>query len=302
MKQLQQLFILAALGSMGWLLYKQGLQISSLQLSVAVGPMLLASLGLVVLFFLDALGWHLILKALGRNPPVLASIRIWMVSSIARYLPGGIWSYTTRAGMSKSQDIGLACSTLGLYLETLMLTASSLAIGLPALLAANGLDINIWMAVAAWLVLGLGMHPGCLRLLHYLPGRIGKVFSRVQLPSVGQLFRLYLFYLAFWCLFCTCFVLFVQSIIPLPPELWLVTGSVLSLSFFIGFVVVFVPGGIGIREGAIYFLLSPHIPAAAALLIAISSRLWIMSGELIALSLTELLYRRYSQRPNGEHG
>ncbi|MGQ0656506.1 MAG: lysylphosphatidylglycerol synthase domain-containing protein [Chromatiales bacterium] len=277
--------IVLSLAFMLWLLVDQWSKIRNLNLEVRPAMMAAALIALVVLFFLDAYGWHLILRSLGPRPEAPSSIRIWMVSALTRYLPGGVWGYLSRAAMCTERGIPLVTSSLSLYLETLLLTASSLAVGFPALLSATGFPIDPTTAGLLWLVLGLLLHPKAIALTRHLPGRPGRVLAATSLPSQLQTLSLYLYYLAFWTAFGAVFVCFVLSLYPLSPSSWVPVGASISMSFLVGFITVFVPGGIGVRESVLYLLLLPFMPPAACLLISIGSRLWIMAGEAISVGI-----------------
>lgn len=290
--------LLVSLGFMTWLLYQQWGRIRALQLHVDPAMMAIAVAGLIVLFFLDAYGWHLIMRALGHRAKAPQNIRIWMVSSLARYLPGGVWGYLSRAALCSEQGIPLVSSSLGLYLETLLLMASSLAVGFPALMFVSGLPINPLSATLFWIGLSLLMHPRIVALTRYLPGRPGKLFASVSLPSARRTFLLYVYYLVFWILFGAVFVCFVHAIYPLPIQAWIPVGASFSMSFLVGFIFVFVPGGIGIREGLLYILLLPFLPPAASLIVSVGSRIWVILGEGIAVALAVALFRA----PRSESG
>jgi uncharacterized membrane protein YbhN (UPF0104 family) len=57
------------------------------------------------------------------------------------------------------------------------------------------------------------------------------------------------------------------------------TGA-FAFSLTIGFLAVFVPGGLGVREGILVLLLSLYFPLPVATLISIFSRLYISVVEL----------------------
>lgn len=278
-------FVLVSLLCMAWLLIDQWAKIRNLELTVRPGLMAVAVIALVALFLLDAFGWHLILRALGQQPDARSSIRIWLVSSLTRYLPGGVWGYLSRAAMCSERGIPLVTSSLSLYLETLLLSASSLAAGIPSLLFATGLPINLPSAVGLWLALSLLLHPRVIALLRHVPGQPGRLLATATLPRNSRMLMLYLYYLAFWAAFGAAFVCFVAALHPLPVNAWIPVGASISMSFLIGFIAVFVPGGIGVRESVLYLLLLPFLPPAACLLISIGSRLWIMVGEAIAVGV-----------------
>ena len=287
--------LLTALGFMVGLLYDQWNRIRALDLEVRPGMMAAASLALIVLFFLDAFGWHLILRALGHEPEASQSIRVWMVSSLTRYLPGGVWGYLSRAALCAEQGIPLTSSGLGLYLETLLLMSSSFAVGFPAILFATGLPLSPLTAAAIWIGVSLLMHPRVIALTRRLPGRSGKLLDSVALPSARVMLCLYFYYLVFWILFGAIFVCFVLALYPLPPQAWLAVGASLSMSFLVGFIAVIVPSGIGVRESVLYALLLPFIPHAASLLVSVTSRFWVMVGEGISVALAVTLLRARSR-------
>jgi hypothetical protein len=290
--QWKSLIFSVALLFMGWLVYTQWSQIRQLELHPDSFTMSLAVAVLVAIFFADAYGWHLILRAMGYEHQASQNVRIWMLSSLTRYLPGGVWGYVSRAAMCSEQGIPLAASGLGLYLETLMLMGTSLAVGFPALLSATGITLNPATAVTIWMAMGLLVHPKILSMLRRLPGRPGQLFAAEQLPSGGRMLRLYFYYLAFWVIFGATFVGFVLALYPLPTQAWITVGSSFSLSFLIGFVVLFAPSGIGVRESALYVLLLPFLPPAACLLITATSRLWLMLGEALAVAITLACLRK----------
>ena len=281
-----------ALVFMAWLVVDHWNQIKLLNVTLRY-DFLIGSLGvLVVLFFLDALGWHLILRSMGYQLDPARIVMIWMVSSLSRYIPGGVWSYFSRASMARDAGIKWTCCSISMYLETLLLTASSCAVGVPALLYISGLPVRVVDSVIVIVVLGLLLHPKVIKLGKYIPGRFGKVFEAMRLPSIRHTIMLYLYYVTFWCLFGLTFIGFVSAICEVPMDLWLPIGSSLALGFFVGFVMIFIPGGIGIRESVIYALCLAVFSPSEAVLIAISSRLWIMAGEFVSVLLAVVFFQR----------
>lgn len=273
------------------LLYQQSHKISELHLNLSA-PLLLSGISAVtILFILNAYGWVLILRILDYHPSTFRAIRIWMVSSIVRYIPGGVWSYISRAEQIHHEKVNLATFSVSLWLETIFVASSSLAVGFPALLQASGLKLSPWYMVGMFFLLSLGVHPKILSLLSFIPGRIGLAFSKVKLPNVMHIFAIYCYYCLFWFLFGAVFVYVVNMITPLDYRSWLPVGSSLALGFFAGFIVLFIPSGIGVREATLYYLLIPHMSENQAMVIAISSRLWIMTGEVLSLLLIEILFR-----------
>jgi uncharacterized membrane protein YbhN (UPF0104 family) len=64
------------------------------------------------------------------------------------------------------------------------------------------------------------------------------------------------------------------------------------MGFFLGFIAIIFPGGVGVRESALYALLLPVLPAPVSLAIAAGSRLWTMFGEAVSLGAIVLVEHR----------
>lgn len=288
---LPRLLVVLCLALMVAAVAAQWREIRALEWRIDGAGLAVSLAALVVIFFLDAWGWHLTLRALGARIGALASIRVWMVSSLARYLPGGVWSYASRVYLAREAGVDGARAGLSLYLESLLLMAGSLAVGLPSLGAASGLPFGPAGAILLLLLVSLLMHPRAVGLLRRIPGRVGRALAGVELPTTARSFGLYAYYVAFWAAFSGVFFLFVRAILPVPPEAWLPVATSLAMGFLIGFVLLFVPGGLGVREGAMYLLLLPFLSPAESLVISIGSRLWLMAGEALSLALVWLLFR-----------
>lgn len=285
MRKTELAFLLLAIVFMAVVFFDQWASISASDWDFNFPLLAISILLLIAVFIFDALGWHFILLTTGCRLPVRVSIRIWMISSIARYIPGGIWAYTGRAAMAKKHGVQLAAVSMSLYLETILLITSAVAVGFPALIMFSGYDISFFQALIIWLLLSLLLHPRALSLLKRLPSQAGAAMRDIKFPTFRSIAGLYLYYIVLWIVFCGTFVCFIESMYPIDSNHWLYAGSVLAISFAVGFIVVIAPGGIGVRESAIYLLLQGILPAPACLVIAITSRLWVMTGELISLGV-----------------
>jgi uncharacterized membrane protein YbhN (UPF0104 family) len=83
----------------------------------------------------------------------------------------------------------------------------------------------------------------------------------------------------FWLLFGFSFRQLAVAIHPEAQALsWIEASSIFALAWCAGFVVVFVPAGIGVREGVLTLLLAGFMPAGAALSLALLARLaWLIA-------------------------
>jgi len=95
-----------------------------------------------------------------------------------------------------------------------------------------------------------------------------------------------------WILLGGAFALFVIAFYPdAGSHLRYVAGTV-AVSYLGGYMAFFAPAGIGVREGLMGVLLADIMPAPAALVISLASRLWFTAVELLPLLTIPLLRER----------
>ena len=71
------------------------------------------------------------------------------------------------------------------------------------------------------------------------------------------------------------------------------------MGYLIGFVVPFLPGGLGAREGALVAVLASRYGAGAATGISLATRLAVTLGEALAVCLIWLVYLAARALPGG---
>lgn len=267
-------------------------------LRAADAALLLALLPAATLLTLMApSGWHLILRALGSPLRWAESTEIWMVSAVARFVPGGIWSFAGRFALTAKSGVSTRLTGVSLYIETALIALTSFAAGIPALLIKYSAPTWMGFALLAGAVL-LGL------LLPHSLGATGK-WRRTEpvLPSASgfdrpwRLCGLGVFYLAYWVLWGAVLALFASAFQPMPAQQVLYVVSSFALAYCAGFVVLVVPGGLGIREGVLFTLLTEVFTPASALAISVSLRLWMIAAEIPALLIALALAQRARSRP-----
>jgi uncharacterized membrane protein YbhN (UPF0104 family) len=83
------------------------------------------------------------------------------------------------------------------------------------------------------------------------------------------------------------FYLFVDSVFPVSLQYILFLTGALAFSSTLGLIALFAPSGLGVREGALVYLLSSIIPIPIAIIISILTRLWM---TLIETGLIGVVY------------
>jgi uncharacterized membrane protein YbhN (UPF0104 family) len=188
------------------------------------------------------------------------------LSQLAKYLPGGIWHFVGRAGYYHADGLPLRAVTQAMIVENLWLVFSAFMTGVSSLLLyyAGGWRLAVALAgliAAWWAVLWL------IRLRFS-----GQRDWRASLGTLG-------FQMLIWALVGA-------SLWALLPSLdgWRSGGLAIGafcMSWVIGYLALFAPGGIGVREAAMTALLVPVLPAQDALLYAAIHRFLWVAAELI---------------------
>ena len=75
---------------------------------------------------------------------------------------------------------------------------------------------------------------------------------------------------------------------PNVSPVWLT--AVYSFAWLLGFLVPLLPGGLGLRDGALIALLASRIGAVPATAVALALRVAATFGELLAIAVTEAVY------------
>jgi glycosyltransferase 2 family protein len=258
----------------------------ALSLDVAIPaprPLLLglSVLLLVFCFGLAARFWGLMVAELGEpDPGWLSSIRIVMTANLGRYIPGKVWQVAGLALLSRRQGIPATVGTAAALLGQLFHLAGAMVVG-TAVLAGPG--PGVWggrVALVLFLLfVVLASIPPVLQKALALGYRFAGL-DPSSAPRPGVLFgpRWVLLHTLVWIGYGLAFSLLVMGLG--------LEGAVPSLiatfsaAYLIGYLAIFAPAGIGVREGVLIALLQPAL-GGAAVGVAILARVWMTVVELL---------------------
>lgn len=230
--------------------------------------------------------WRRTLRACGARLGFGESSRIWNVSNLGKYVPGKIWQVTAMTMMLQRRGVPLATSSGAAVVVTL----ANLMVGfsIVLVLGASTLDVvpgganTIAVAVALGAV-GLLAAPALVPRLSVAAGRmLRRDVPAVAMPATAIWWSVAGCGVA-WVLYGVAFQLFVVGVLgeargTLSSYVVVYTGS-----YLIGYVALFVPGGLGVRELALTASLPAFGLATApeAVLVTVASRLWLTALELL---------------------
>ncbi len=257
----------------------------------------LAFAGMLCLIYrlLNAAAWGGVLRAVGQPIGARLAARMWIRAEACRWLPGSLWSYGSRMVLSTRAGIPSLIVGAAMALE-LALTLSSwavlgivgglicgLAVDLPVRLPVLLLILSSFLTVVVLLTLVPRKQDWLCNKLQGVSRRfclLGQVRPRARIA--GSVFVLYsllgLFNgLAFW--------LVLQGIAPEANVPLLAAIAANALAWLIGFLAIFAPAGLGVREGVLVLLLAPWLPWELGMVAAGCWRLLQIASELGCLGL-----------------
>jgi uncharacterized membrane protein YbhN (UPF0104 family) len=245
-------------------------------------------------FLLSTHLWRLLLRQMQTPLSYPQALNLIGTSQLGKYLPGGIWMIASRVYTAEKEELSKANILLGSLVEQeftflVALVLSIVFLGFQGpLLKLDFTSLNIICLAAAALLL----NPYSLEIFM----RWGKKLLRSQAAEWKIGLRLYFImvsgYALCWMLQGLGFFLMLKSFAG-AEFFWLKkTMGVYFLSWLIGFVAIFAPGGLGVREATMAVLLQGLYPTGLAVTISLVSRIWSTLQELILAGMGVLVRNR----------
>lgn len=224
--------------------------------------------------------WRIVLRAIsGHELRFSAAYRILTLANLGKYIPGKIWTVSGMVYLVGLEGVPAKPALVSSALHQ----AFTLIPG--AAFATSILGIGIWGTVSPWAV-GIGMALGILLLypplFRWMMNLALRVFGREPITfelSFARAFGLFWFYVAAWVLYGASFWC-MNAGIGLPDAPFWPVSAAYCAAYIVGFVALFAPGGLGVREGVLAVVLAPYLPAGLAVAVAVVSRFWMTLVEL----------------------
>lgn len=225
--------------------------------------------------------WGRIVVDLGGPPiPLLDSIRMFMVANLGRYLPGKLWQIAGLAMLSRSRGVPASTSTGAAILGQGIALVAATLVGVGALVW-GPIEIRRWGLPGA----GVVAAAAAVGLLPPVFGRVSALWFRIARqeapPTLGSVHavRWLGLYVANWALYAFSFWLLAASfgycggVVPV--------GSAFAAAYVLGYLMIFAPAGVGVREGFLVAFLTPLFGAGPSAALALIARVWTTVVELI---------------------
>mgnify|MGYP002777894663 CR=1 FL=1 len=239
---------------LGLTLHQHWQQVATIDLGERAGINLGLALGITLLAHLWAgWVWGRVLWLLNCPVPSAWAVRTYLITNIAKYLPGNVFHFYGRVLQAQTLGVPVAAATLSVILEPVLMAVAALSLGLLY-------TANTGVTIAGLSVMLIGLHPRVLNpLLGYLLQR--KLRSSqaegsnppLQLkhyptqPLLGELL--------FLGLRCLGFLFTVNAVTALEWRGIAHLVGAFSLSWLLGLITPGAPGGLGVFEVSLITLL-----------------------------------------------
>ena len=254
--------------------------------------LLLSTFIFVFSYFIQIWAWYLITLKLGIAISLSETLWSWFYSQLGKYLPGKIWLLLSRFYFYESKGKSKKAISIALYLETVTIMMAAGLIFLAALALFKEVrpfysGNQLWWLSSLFILAFISIHP---RILQKILSWVLIKFRREPLSlsiSYSEVLWILLICILAWVIGGIGFYLFIDSVYPVSSETILFLTGALAFSSILGLVAIFAPSGLGVREGALVYLLSYVMPEPVAVVISILTRIWM---TLIEIGLIGVIY------------
>ncbi len=222
------------------------------------------------------------------------AFRLFHLANITRYLPGRIWGYVriltlserfgfskTAVGVSLTLHVGIE-TTVGGFIALSLIFSKELQDTVQVLVSKISGHAVILVLVCIGILAGLMLFPSVSKhTQQYL-----KALRETGKPLFQKSFRMqwiYIFtgHVLLWFCQVFAFFLFVKSLVFVDWKYIGVLSACYAFAWIVGFLSFLTPGGLGVREGLLSFLLANYMSLTQATLIALICRVWMLSAEIV---------------------
>jgi uncharacterized membrane protein YbhN (UPF0104 family) len=281
---------------------------------LSVASLVLAAASALLSVLGQMLCWRELLADLGNRLPLAQAGRVFFLGQLGKYLPGSVWPVVAQMELARDLRVPRARTATTVLLFMLLNVVSAVAVAgvvLPLSLGPDTIDPaeagSHWAWIGRWhwafvvlLVPLLVLHPAVLNRLTALGLRLTRrAAAETELTGIGVA-RAVGWTVAEWVAAGVMLAALLSGFgdaVSLP----LAIGA-FALAWGVGFVVIVVPAGAGVREAVLVVLLSGSVGHSTALAAALATRLLMTIADgAWALLLVPHALRARAARTGPDH-
>jgi uncharacterized membrane protein YbhN (UPF0104 family) len=254
----------------------------------------LACVAVAAYYLLFVLGWMRILSDWGIELSYPAALRAEMVSMLAKYVPGGVWTPAARVVAARRAGVtDGALVTASMLLEAGISAVAGVIVFVVSLAWVRGVDAPLAPLIVFGVVVAVLLHP---RVFRPLASKVLRRLGYHELPPLrgSTMGVLLVFYSGTWIVGGTGLWLLLRAVGAHPPVSSIVfLGGVSAVGAIVAVLSVFAPSGLGPREASMYGLMLAIAGQGAALGATVLNRVAITLVEVLLLVVGGVLLRTH---------
>jgi len=289
-----QLALLAVfLGSVGWAI-RGSFHAAGQDLRNA-DPVLfvLACVAVAAYYLVFVIGWMRILEDWGVHVTYPIALRAEMVSMLAKYVPGGVWTPAARVvAMRRAGVTDGALVTASMLVEAGLSAVAGVLVFAVSLAWVHGVNGPIVPIGVFGVVVAVLLQP---RVFRSLASRFLRRLGYRELPPLrtSTMMTLLFFYAGTWVIGGLGLWLLLRSVGAHPAASTVVfLGGTSAIGAIVAVLAFFAPSGLGVREGSMYGLMLAVTTSGAALGAIVLNRVAITLVEVLLLLVGGFVLRR----------
>ena len=251
-------------------------------------------------FIFDAITWMKTLQSMSYKLSFKNALISYGLSIFGKYIPGKIWLIAGRSAyISKKYDYSEKDLLVVSVITQLISLWVGLIFGITGLFFLEKFLLIGSIAILFWIILTIVIF---FKFPHrFFLSVINRIFKKkLDIPYISfkQLIKVIHWYILRWFILSLSFYLLVNGLTENSAELYI--GLAYPLAGTLALAVIFVPGGLGIREGLLVtFFKGSNFSLYVSTSISITSRLWFLIGEIF-IFITAVILSRLSKNTDND--
>ncbi len=282
------------LGALSWALRDVWKDAAPRLRNADVVDLALALVVLAAYYLVFILGWMRILVAYGIRIPYRVALQAEMLSMLAKYVPGGVWTPAARVVALRRfgvRDTPIVLASV--LLEAGLSALAGVGVFVVGLAFVDGVDAPLLPIAAFAVLIAVLLYPPIFRAV---ASRLLRPFGAHEVAGLPlrSAISLLAFYACTWPLGGLALFFLLRSVGGDPALASIpFLGGASAIGAIVAVLVVFAPSGLGVREASVYGLLLAVATPGVALGVIVLNRLAITVVEAALLLVGVLLIRAH---------
>lgn len=291
-----------AVALLTWAVASQWSDVSTAVAEMGWRPLALATLAAVAALGFNTMSWRAVMKSVGLEAAWPETASVFLVSQAGKYVPGAVWPVLAQAEFARAHGVSRARAMTGSLVAMAVGVVTAGVVGVAGLVWwAPGAIADYWWALVLVIGLAVLLVPAVLSRALVL---VLKLLRRdAPPPRIGAkaLLASAVWSVANWLALGVQAWILLDALTVDAEALWPLATGAFALAWLVGFLVVFAPAGLGLREGALVVLLGAVATQPEALALALVSRFAMTLADALGLVGGLLARRRWWRRDAPGH-